>query len=98
MNLVARLDSSNEQERRECKAQEAKEISRNSLPTNERLRLFDAFDVSQDELRVDTPILKDIVLADFGQRDWEAISRIREAIMVSGTRMTSKTLVRTPSR
>lgn len=61
------------------------EISRNSLPTNKRLTLFDAFDVSQDELRIDTPFLKDIVLAEFGQKDWEAISQIREAIVVSGT-------------
>jgi hypothetical protein len=60
------------------------EVSRNGLPGNERLTLFQALDISQDELRGESPILKDVVLSDFGESDWKKINQIREAVVVSG--------------
>jgi len=59
------------------------EISRNRLPRNERLTLFQSLDISQDELRSD-PILRDVVLSEFGNQDWVRIGQLREAVVVSG--------------
>jgi hypothetical protein len=60
------------------------EISRNSLPTNQRLTLFQSLDISEDELRAD-PIVKDIPLSGFGGADWRSMRELREAIVISGT-------------
>jgi len=60
------------------------EVSRNSLPSNERITLFQSLDISQDELRGESPILKDVVLSGFGEPDWKKINQIREAVVVSG--------------
>jgi hypothetical protein len=61
------------------------EVSRNSLPNIDRLTLFQALDISQDELRIDSPILKDVALSGFGDADWKKIDRLQETVIVRGT-------------
>jgi hypothetical protein len=60
------------------------EISQRVLPSEARQRTLAVFDISQDELRVDTPILKEFVLSDFGASDWNRIHALRESIRIEG--------------
>lgn len=60
------------------------EISQHVLPSDIRQRTFAAFDISQDELRNDVPVLKEVVLNDFGPSDWDRIHALRESITIEG--------------
>jgi hypothetical protein len=61
------------------------EFTRNSLPSNKRLALLYTLDISEDEVRKDTPITKTIVLPALGKREWEKVQQTREAVVTSGT-------------
>jgi hypothetical protein len=61
------------------------EISRNRLPSNERISQLGLLDISQEEIRINTPITRRVVLTDIGKADWERIGQIREAIVVKAT-------------
>jgi len=60
------------------------EISQHVLPSGVKQRTFAVFDISQDELRIDTPIIKDIVLDGFGTSNWDRIHALRESIRIEG--------------
>ena len=61
------------------------EISRSTLPSNRRENLLATTDMSQDELRINAPFSKEIVLPTVGQNDWDRLNRFEEAIVVSAT-------------
>jgi hypothetical protein len=61
------------------------EISQHTLPSDAKQKTFAAFDINQDELRIDTPVFKETVLEGFGAADWEKIHTLKESIRIEGT-------------
>jgi hypothetical protein len=60
------------------------EISRNELPSNNRIALLGRVDISESALLPTKPITKDLSIP-IEAKDWARIAELREAIVISGT-------------